>query len=182
MDYDIEFWALVHTKGTLVFLMGITAMEDFCNGLMKAGMEPDMPAAVLSKGTTAGQKRVVATVGTLKAAAAQRAAQRKNIEKREKIQRRKERLNRIQHAKPFKSGLKWGLKQGNKVIVPPVYRNLQTPVGNYCAFEGNPRQWGVIMLDGKVVVEARYINVEIKENGTARLTIIPGKTKTVKLQ
>lgn len=118
----------------------------------------------------------------LKAEAAQRASQRKNIEKREKIQRRKERLNRIQHAEPFKSGLKWGLKQGDKVIVPPVYRNLQTPVGNYCAFEGNPRQWGVIMLDGKVVVEARYINVEIKENGTARLTIIPGKTKTVKLQ
>ena len=118
----------------------------------------------------------------LKAEAAQRASQQKNIEKREKIQRRKERLNRIQHAEPFKSGLKWGLKQGDKVIVPPVYRNLQTPVGNYCAFEGNPRQWGVIMLDGKVVVEARYINVEIKENGTARLTIIPGKTKTVKLQ
>ena len=67
------------------------------------------------------------------------------------------------------------------MIVPPIYRNLQTPVGNYCAFEGNPRLWGIIMLDGKVVVEARYINVEIKENGTARLTIIPGKTKTVKL-
>ena len=117
----------------------------------------------------------------LKAEAAQRAAQRKSIEKREKIQKRKERLNRIQHAKPFKSGLKWGLKQGDKVIVPPIYRNLQTPVGNYCAFEGNPRLWGIIMLDGKVVVEARYINVEIKENGTARLTIIPGKTKTVKL-
>ena len=71
MEYDIDFGALVHTKGTLVFLMGITAMEDICNGLMKAGMEPDMPAAVLSKGTTAGQKRVVATVGTLKAAADQ---------------------------------------------------------------------------------------------------------------
>ncbi len=37
------------------------------------------------------------------------------------------------------------------------------------------------MLDGKVVVEARYMNVEIKDNGTACLTIIPGKTKTVKL-
>ena len=75
-----------------------------------------------------------------------------------------------------------GIETRRQGIVPPVYRNLQTPVGNYCAFEGNPRQWGVIMLDGKVVVEARYINVEIKENGTARLTIIPGKTKTVKLQ
>ena len=46
MEYDIDFGALVHTRGTLVFLMGITAMEDICNGLMKAGMEPDMPAAV----------------------------------------------------------------------------------------------------------------------------------------
>ena len=64
IEYDIDFEPLVHTRGTLVFLMGITAMEDICNGLMKAGMEPDMPAAVLSKGTTAGQKRVVATVGT----------------------------------------------------------------------------------------------------------------------
>ena len=63
-----DFEALVHTKGTLVFLMGITAMEDICSGLMKAGMDPDMPAAVLSKGTTAGQQRVVATVATLKTA------------------------------------------------------------------------------------------------------------------
>ena len=66
MDYDIDFEALVHTKGTLVFLMGVTAMEDICQGLMKAGMSPDMPAAVLAKGTTAGQRRVVATVATLK--------------------------------------------------------------------------------------------------------------------
>ena len=71
MEYDIDFQALVNTKGTLVFLMGITAMEDICRGLMKAGMDPDMPAAVLSKGTTAGQQRVVATISTLKAASDQ---------------------------------------------------------------------------------------------------------------
>jgi uroporphyrinogen III methyltransferase/synthase len=41
-------------------------MEAICNGLLAAGMDPDMPAAVLQKGTTAGQKRVVATVSTLK--------------------------------------------------------------------------------------------------------------------
>ena len=35
-------------------------------GLMDAGMDPEMPAAVLEKGTTAGQRRVVATVSTLK--------------------------------------------------------------------------------------------------------------------
>lgn len=37
------------------------------------------------------------------------------------------------------------------------------------------------MLDGKVVIEARYMNVEIKDNGTARLTVVPRKIKTVAL-
>lgn len=82
---------------------------------------------------------------------------------------------------PFKSGLKWGLQLDGRVIVPPIYRNIKSPVGNYCAVEACPHQWGVIMLDGKVVVEARYSHVEINENGTVRLTIIPGKVKTVKL-
>lgn len=66
-EYDIDFAALVNTKGTLVFLMGIAALEDICKGLLDAGMDPDMPAAVLQKGTTAGQKRVVSTVSGLKA-------------------------------------------------------------------------------------------------------------------
>ena len=65
-SYNIDFEALVRTKGTLVFLMGITAMEDICKGLLEAGMDPETPAAVLQQGTTAGQKRVVATVNTLK--------------------------------------------------------------------------------------------------------------------
>ena len=65
-EYDIDFNALTRTKGTLVFLMGIAALEDICKGLLAGGMDSDMPAAVLQKGTTAGQKRVVATVGTLK--------------------------------------------------------------------------------------------------------------------
>ena len=50
--YDIDFEALVRTKGTLVFLMGVTALAD-------------MPAAILQQGTTAGQKRICATVSTL---------------------------------------------------------------------------------------------------------------------
>lgn len=64
--YDIDYKALTQTGGTLVFLMGISSLGEICNGLMKNGMDPDMPAAVLQKGTTAGQKRIVATVGTLK--------------------------------------------------------------------------------------------------------------------
>src|SRR5699024_6371733 len=57
---------LVRTKGTLVFLMGLSALGDICAGLIEAGMDPFMPAAVLQKGTTARQKRVIATVATLK--------------------------------------------------------------------------------------------------------------------
>ena len=63
--YDIDFNALVNTKGTLVFLMGVSALEDICSSLLEAGMDKDMPAAILQKGTTAGQKRIVATVSTL---------------------------------------------------------------------------------------------------------------------
>ena len=40
---------------------------------------------------------------------------------------------------------------------------------------------GTDALDGKVVVEARYQKVEIEGDGTVRLTIIPGKVKTIKL-
>lgn len=64
-EYDIDFKALVDTKGTLVFLMGVSALSDICEGLLNGGMSPDMPAAILQKGTTAGQKRIVATISTL---------------------------------------------------------------------------------------------------------------------
>ena len=65
--YDIDFEALVRTKGTLVFLMGVSALTDICQALLDAGMDKDMPAAILQKGTTADQKRIVATVSTLPA-------------------------------------------------------------------------------------------------------------------
>ena len=69
-EYDINFKALVETKGTLVFLMGVSALGDILKGLLEAGMDPEMSAAVLSKGTTAAQKRIVATAGTLEEEAA----------------------------------------------------------------------------------------------------------------
>ena len=63
--YDIDFEALVRTKGTLVFLMGVKALPDIMKGLLENGCDPFMPAAILRKGTLAGQKRIVATVSTL---------------------------------------------------------------------------------------------------------------------
>lgn len=67
----IQYDALVKMNATLIFLMGIGALEEICNSLIQAGMNPDTPAAVLEKGTSAKQRRVIATVATLKGAADQ---------------------------------------------------------------------------------------------------------------
>ncbi len=64
---DIDFAALVRAGGTLVFLMGVAALAEICQGLLDAGMEADMPAALLIRGTTGHQQRLVATVSTLSA-------------------------------------------------------------------------------------------------------------------
>lgn len=64
-DYDIDFEALARTRGTLIFLMGVASLPDLMNGLVKGGMDPATPAAILEEGTTARQRRVVSTVGHL---------------------------------------------------------------------------------------------------------------------
>lgn len=64
-EAEIDYPSLVKLNGTLVFLMGVSAMESICNGLLAGGMPPDMPAAVLERGTTAHQRRIVSTVQNL---------------------------------------------------------------------------------------------------------------------
>ena len=117
----------------------------------------------------------------LQAEASARAAVRDAASCKSAELRRKSRLAELRGAVPFRSGLKWGLRLGGRVIVPPVYRSIGNPVGVYCAVEARPCQWGVMMLDGRMVVDARYMAVEINDNGTAMLTLIPGKTETVRL-
>ena len=117
----------------------------------------------------------------LKAKAERMLAEKEAERRREEEKKRCQRLEELKDVMPFKSGMKWGLRLGDKVVVPPIYRNLQMPVGYYCAVETSPYRWGVIMLDGKVVVEASYSKVEIGRDGTAKLTIIPGMVRQVKL-
>lgn len=66
---DINFKALVDMDATLVFLMGVAALETICQGLIAAGMRPDTPAAILEKGTTSRQRRVISDIANLKAQA-----------------------------------------------------------------------------------------------------------------
>ncbi|MDE7261756.1 MAG: uroporphyrinogen-III C-methyltransferase, partial [Oscillospiraceae bacterium] len=68
---DIDFEALVRTKGTLVFLMGVTAMPAIVKGLLEAGMDANTPAAMVERGTLPGQRRCGATLGTLPEKAAE---------------------------------------------------------------------------------------------------------------
>ena len=85
------------------------------------------------------------------------------------------------HVELYQAGKKWGVKVDGKVIVPPLYHSIAQPVGAYCAFEQIPRHWGVMTLKGKVIVDARYEKVEIRDNGIAVVTNITGKTKTINL-
>ena len=85
------------------------------------------------------------------------------------------------HVELYQAGKKWGVKVDGKVIVPPLYCSIAQPVGAYCAFEEIPRHWGVMTLKGKVIVDAKYEKVEIRDNGIAMVTNITGKTQTIKL-
>ena len=86
------------------------------------------------------------------------------------------------HVELYQAGKKWGIKMDGKVVVPPLYRSIAQPVGAYCAFEEIPRYWGIMTLKGKVIVDAKYEKVEIRDGGIAVVTDITGKTQTIHLK
>ena len=86
------------------------------------------------------------------------------------------------HVELYQAGKKWGVKVDGKVIVPPLYHSIAQPVGAYCAFEQIPRHWGVMTVKGKVIVDAKYEKVEIRDGGIAVVTDITGKTQTIRLK
>ena len=86
------------------------------------------------------------------------------------------------HVELYQAGKKWGIKVDGRVVVPPLYRSIAQPVGAYCAFEEIPRHWGIMTLKGKVIVDAKYEKVEIRDGGIAMVTDITGKTQTIHLK
>ena len=86
------------------------------------------------------------------------------------------------HVELYQAGKKWGVKVDGKVIVPPLYHSIAQPVGAYCAFEQIPRHWGVMTVKGKVIVDAKYEKVEIRDGGIAVVTDITGKIQTIHLK
>lgn len=59
---DIDFEALRRAGGTYIFLMGFHALPNIVQGFLEAGMPPDMPAAVIQNGASAGQRMAVSVL------------------------------------------------------------------------------------------------------------------------
>ncbi|MFI3206661.1 MAG: uroporphyrinogen-III C-methyltransferase [Clostridia bacterium] len=61
----IDFESLVKTKGTLIFLMGVSSLKEISRGLINAGIDKNMPAALVENGTRSYQRKLVSTIENL---------------------------------------------------------------------------------------------------------------------
>ncbi len=64
-DGERDFSRYAALDGTLVFLMGLGALPEISAGLVRGGMSPETPAAVISEGGTAQQKAVRGTLADI---------------------------------------------------------------------------------------------------------------------
>jgi uroporphyrin-III C-methyltransferase len=69
----IDWRALAQAGTTIVIYMGMTHLAALAQALVDAGLSPAMPAAAIERATTARERHVIATLGTL-ACAVRRAA------------------------------------------------------------------------------------------------------------
>ena len=61
----LDFEALARLGGTLVFLMSVATCGEIAEGLMAAGMPPEMDCAVIENGTRPNQRKFVTVLGSL---------------------------------------------------------------------------------------------------------------------
>jgi len=62
---ELPWNELVYENQTLVLYMGLVGLEKICAQLIAHGQRPDMPVALISKGTTPDQKVVVGTLADI---------------------------------------------------------------------------------------------------------------------
>jgi len=65
----LDWSALARFSGTLVLYMGVRQLASIAERLIRAGRDPEEPAAVVQRGTLPDQRVVEATLGTIAAAA-----------------------------------------------------------------------------------------------------------------
>lgn len=61
----VNWEALASLGGTLIVLMGVTALPKFTQRLIAAGLDPATPAATIQEGTTTEQRMVIGNVATI---------------------------------------------------------------------------------------------------------------------
>ncbi len=64
-DGGPDWEALARFRGTLVFYMGVSRMDDICRKLLQSGKTESTPAAVVENGTRAGQRTLRAKLGNI---------------------------------------------------------------------------------------------------------------------
>lgn len=62
---DLDWQALVQQRQTLVFYMGLSGLGIICRELIKHGMPPDMPVALVEQATTEQQQVVTGTLADI---------------------------------------------------------------------------------------------------------------------
>ena len=62
---NIDFGALVKLNGTSVFLMGVLSINAICENFIAAGMDKDMPAAIVENAGANSQRKFLGTVSNL---------------------------------------------------------------------------------------------------------------------
>lgn len=64
-NLNINFKALAMEEGTLVFMMGLSNLDNIRNQLMENGKNPETPCAVVMRGTCSKQKKVIGTLNNI---------------------------------------------------------------------------------------------------------------------
>ena len=64
-NLDLDWPALARPKQTIVVYMGLHSLEPLCEQLVRHGLAPDTPAALVQQGTTARQRVLTGTLATL---------------------------------------------------------------------------------------------------------------------
>jgi len=62
---NLNWPELAQPKQTLVFYMGLRGLPDICRALIKAGSDPETPAALIGKGTTQRQRVLTGDLNSL---------------------------------------------------------------------------------------------------------------------
>ena len=178
-DDSKVYWLLREYKDVSVLVMDENGLHIYVWMDWKTGKVTRQELGYMRN--EAEQSIMTLMLNDIKRESVNRYIEKKTAEKREKERIREKEMKAMTSVEPIKIGGKWGLRSKGRMVVPPMYRNILTPVGKYCAVESCPGIWGVIAIDGTVEIEPRYEGVVIRPDGTVVLTIYGRKTVVKKL-